>query len=221
MRARTRSALVATLALLVIPCGASAQPPTTAAPTDEDLIAMGIDLRKQGRDAEALGSFERAYAQHASPRAAAQIALAHHALAHWLEAERGLVEAASSPPDALAAQPASARSTAGWITFASAGTLVLIGVGGVVTREWEAQIWNDDSRCLPPPGQPRSARCGTNRDIGSAAQAIAIGAFVGAGIAGAVSAVLLLGSPRSAAVPTTARVDCRTAGLGFSCGGAS
>jgi hypothetical protein len=126
--------------------------------------------------------------------------------------------AASSPPDALVVHPTSPRRTAGWITLGGAGALVLIGVGGVVTREWEAQIWNGN-QCAPP-GQSRSAVCGTNRDIGTAAQTITIGAFVGAGVAGAVSAVLLLGSPRSAAVPTTARVSCRGAGLGFACGGA-
>ncbi len=295
--------------------------------TDDELIASGIDLRKQGRDAEALAMFEQAYAKHASPRAVAQIALAHHALAQWREAERGLIDGLRSTDDAwiernlayleeslrvvqahLAwldvesdvvgaevwvggelsgrlplAEPlrivagdvavevratgyatmgrtlqvtASARvlsvfafgavpvperpapqeapalprlpagltnsrsRTAAWATLAGAGALGVVGIGGLVTREVEADIWNDDSKCLPPPGQSRYSRCGANRDIGLAAQTIAIGAFVGAGLAAAVSGVLLLRIPRSAPAPATGTAGCFVVGPGFECRGA-
>jgi hypothetical protein len=327
MRTPTRRALVAAFGLLVSPCSAWAQPANTLAQglTDEDLLSRGIELRKQGRDAEALAAFERAYAQRPSPRAAAQIALAHHALARWREAERELAEALRNGDDpwvvrnrvyleeslavvqahlawldvesdvagaevwmggvlygrlplegplrivagevvvevrapgrvamertlqvaaksvahagflfaleptvqppasgqgpvtsrAPVERPTSAPRTVGWITLAGAGALVLVGIGGVVTREWEAKIWNDDSQCAPL-GQSRYARCRTNRDIGSAAQAIAIGAFVGAGIAGAVSGVLLFGNSRSVASPTMGQVGCRLVGSGIACSG--
>jgi hypothetical protein len=327
MRMPTRRALVASFVLLLTPRSAWAEPPIAAAqePTDEDLIAKGIELRKQGLDAEALATFERAHARRPSPRTAAQIALAHHALAHWREAEHGLVDAlhdsddpwiarnrvyleeslsvvqahlawlevesnvagaevwmdgelhgrlplegplrivagevavkvrapgypaiertlqvaakshlheaftfvvqpapepgsdtnASAIPRAPVEHPTSSIRSAGWITLAGSGALVLVGIGGVVTREWEAGIWNDDSQCAPPAGQSRYARCGTSRDIGSAAQAIAVAAFVGAGISGAVSGLLLLGSSRSAAAPA-GHVACRVGVPGFACGG--
>jgi hypothetical protein len=67
--------------------------------TNLDLIARGVELRKQGDDAEALATFERSYAQHPEPRALAQIALAHQALAHWREAERAMLSALRSPGD--------------------------------------------------------------------------------------------------------------------------
>jgi hypothetical protein len=325
-----RCALLASFAVLRSPGTAWAQSPDSAAqePTAEDLIAKGIDLRKQGHDAEALATFERAYARQASPRAAAQIALAHHALAQWREAERGLFEAlrngddpwvvrnrlyleeslavvqahlawlevvsnvagaevwmdrelcgrlpleqplrivagevaievraagyaamnrtlqiaanshmkavftfempepAFSPrvsgetspiPRAPVRRTTSATRTAGWITLGGAGVLALVGIGGAVTRELEAEIWSDD-RCAPTPGQPsRYARCGTNRDIGMTAQTIAIAAFVGAGVAGAVSGILLLRSAGSTAASTTGPVQCRMAGTLLACDGA-
>jgi hypothetical protein len=314
---------------MAMACSARAQPNVAPSqePTEKDLIATGIDLRKQGRDAEALGTFERAYAQQPSPRAAAQIALAHHALAQWREAERGLLEALNSPEDPWIARnrvyleeslnvvqthlawleiesnvigaelwvggepygrlplsaplrvvagevavqvrapgyasmertlqvaansrvdvaftfvvqpgpeprvnaevsavpaapivhPSSTSRTAGWIALAGAGALALVGIGGMITRESEAAIWNDDSRCGPTPGESRLARCGTNRDIGSAALTIGVGAFVGAAISGAVSGVLLFVSSRPAARPTAGQVGCRVTGPGFACGGA-
>jgi hypothetical protein len=316
-------------AILAMPCSARAQPKDASSqePTEKDLIATGIDLRKQGRDAEALDAFERAYAQQPSPRAAAQIALAHHALAQWREAERGLLQALDSPedpwiarnrvyleasltvvqshlgwlevdsnvagaelrvdgepygrlplaaplrvvarevtvevrapgyaamertlqvaansredvaftfvvqpgpesrasaeasttPSVPVAPPSSPRGTAGWIMLAGAGALVLVGIGGVVTRQWEAMIWNDDGQCGPTPSESRAARCGTNHDIGSAALTIGVGAFVGAAISGAVSGALLFGSSRPMAGPTAAHVACRVTGPGLACGGA-
>jgi hypothetical protein len=58
---------------------------------DEALIHHGVELRKQGLNAEALAEFERADAAHPSLRAKAQIALAQQALGRWVEAETGLV----------------------------------------------------------------------------------------------------------------------------------
>jgi hypothetical protein len=67
-----------------------------AARADEDpeaLIREGIDLRRQGDDAKALGYFKRAYDLAHTPRAAAQLGLANQALGHNLESQRYLTEA--------------------------------------------------------------------------------------------------------------------------------
>jgi hypothetical protein len=306
------------------------EPPSGAA---EELIAQGVALRKQGEDAQALALFERAYALLPSPRAIAQVALAHQALGHWREAESGLIEVLGHADDAwvatnrayleeslatvqghlawlevdsnvagaelwvggrlvgrtpldrplrveagelamsvrapgfspierrlpveprsrvyevftFASQPAPvqpsapsptvtaaapwatvARSasppapgarTAGWITLAGAGGLLLTGVAGLITREWEALIYDDDGQCGPTATLSRYERCGTHRDIGSAAQTVAVVAFIGSGTAAAASAVLLLGGSHPSA-PRPPRSGCRVAGLGVSCGGA-
>jgi hypothetical protein len=327
MRTPSRCALVAGILLLLGPSTARPQEPpaaTTQESADEELIAKGVALRKEGRDADALAIFERALALRPSPRAVVQIALAHQALAHWREAERGLIvalgngndpwiarhrthideslavvedhlaslvvqcniagaevvlgtelagrlpldrplrvvagdvtvevrapgyapvhqtlhadarsqviaaftlvqaehlaDAATDKPEAEhppVERPPSGPRKMGWVALAGAGGLALVGVGGLVTREWEAQIWNDDRKCAPAGGLSRSNRCGTNRDIGSAAQTTAIVAFAGAGVLAAISGALLFLRPQHAPVPA-ARVECGVMGIGLSCGG--
>jgi hypothetical protein len=111
----------------------------------------------------------------------------------------------------------SGRRTAGWIALAGTGGLLLAGSAALVTRESEASIYNGDG-CAPSGGKSRYERCGTQRDIGSAAVTIAVVAFVGSGIAAATSAILLSGSPRSGAAPQ-GQVGCGIAGVGLVCGG--
>jgi len=313
-------------AFLVVSCpqGAVAQEPPGAGGDDaiaEALSAKGVALRKAGQDAEALALFERAFELRPSPRGVAQIALAHQALAHWREAEQGLLDALhdsndlwiarnrayleeslatvqahlawldiesnvagaevwiggepsgrlpldtpmrivagevplevrvpgytpvarmlrvdggthfhteflfaaqalTPPPSRAMAEVPPARSerrqTVGWGVLAAAGGLALVGVAGAITREWEAHIYKDDGKCGPLPGQPRSVRCGAQRDTGDAAQTIAVAAFVGSGIAVAVSGVVLFGGSRSKPTAAMNRVGCVMAGAGLMCGG--
>jgi hypothetical protein len=119
-----------------------------------------------------------------------------------------------------AARPVLGTRKLAWISLGSAGGFALVGIAGLVTREWEAQIWNDDTQCAPPPGHSRSDRCGTNRDIGTAAQTIAIVAFAVSGVAAVVSGAFFLGSSRATAVPTAGVVGCGIDGPGFVCAGA-
>jgi hypothetical protein len=66
---------------------------------DDALIHHGVELRKQGQNAEALAEFRRADEKHPSARAKAQIALAEQALGHWADAERGLVSVLADEQD--------------------------------------------------------------------------------------------------------------------------
>ena len=66
---------------------------------DEALIHHGVELRKQGQNAEALAEFQRADASHPSPRAKAQIALAQQALGRWVDAETELVAVLADESD--------------------------------------------------------------------------------------------------------------------------
>jgi hypothetical protein len=85
-------AVVSLILLLACASAAYGEPEsrTAAEVQSEDWIARGIALRRTGDDAGALTLFERAYALDPSSRAEAQIALAHQALGHWLEAESRL-----------------------------------------------------------------------------------------------------------------------------------
>lgn len=74
---------------------------TQAARADRgaELLERGLDLREQGRDAEALPLFEEAYRLSPTPRALAQIGLVQQALGEWVEAERRLVAALEATSD--------------------------------------------------------------------------------------------------------------------------
>jgi hypothetical protein len=135
------------------------------------------------------------------------------------ENERATQRFETKPAPSLA-PPSSGRRRAGWIALAGSGGLLLVGVAAHVTREWEAQIYNDDSQCGPLLGQTRYDRCKANRDIGSAAQTIAIGAYAGAAVLGGVAGVLLLGGSRTPSAPASGFVGCTLAGSGLSCDGA-
>jgi hypothetical protein len=68
--------------------------PAHARANDADaLIEQGVEARADGRDADALALFERAYEIDRTPRALAQIGLAEQALGRWASAERHLSEA--------------------------------------------------------------------------------------------------------------------------------
>jgi hypothetical protein len=71
---------------------------------DEALIHYGVELRKQGRNAEALAEFQRADESHPSSRAKAQIALAEQALGRWVNAEAGLIAVLADANDAWIAR---------------------------------------------------------------------------------------------------------------------
>ena len=82
--------LVSTMWLVAAPAIAQDAPEPSAA---DALVAEGLELRRQGRDAEALERFTRAHEESGAPRALAQMGLAEQALGRWLDAERHLDEA--------------------------------------------------------------------------------------------------------------------------------
>src|SRR5256885_726287 len=88
--------LVVALSILVLGQVQSA----VAADTNEDeLIQRGIELRRRRSDEAAFPLFQKAYEQHHSPRAAAQLGLDELALGRWIDSERHLQEALGSPSD--------------------------------------------------------------------------------------------------------------------------
>jgi hypothetical protein len=321
----TAFAMLATLLLIGSPC--RADEPTPASETaDDPAMAQGVELRRLGRDAEALALFQRIDAERPSPRAVAQIGLAQQALGRWTDAEASLLDAmartddpwiarqhaylerslvavqahlgwlsvdsnvpgaevwigghmvgrvpmsgpirapagqtalevralgyapllrtvtveagvrathvftfvelpridlpapapSATHPERPASEPASrlVRRT-GWGLAAGAGALALVGVAGFVTREWEARIYDDNARCGPLPGLSRQDRCGTNRDIGIAAEGAGIAAFAAGGIAAVASAALLFTEGKRDSSGSVS-IGCRWAGTGVVCSG--
>ncbi len=92
------------IVLEVLLCVCSVPVESLAQSTDQPALERGVHLRRQGRDAEALEVFARAYELRPSARARAQIALAEQALAKWTEAERDLIAALAQGDDAWIAK---------------------------------------------------------------------------------------------------------------------
>jgi PEGA domain len=93
-------AVVGVVAGVVVPRNAAAAPAGAAADSEEEkLLHEGVDARRQRDDAKALELFQKAYALHASPRAAAQMGLAEIALGRWPASEAHLEEAIAASND--------------------------------------------------------------------------------------------------------------------------
>jgi hypothetical protein len=134
--ARWSPILAALVAALLAVGSARAEEPAAAA---EARIQRGIELRRAGRNGEALSEFQKAFALTPTPRAQAQIALALHALGDWLGAERALEDALRAGDDPWIAQYrdvlegalATVRAHLGWLSVSAnvaAGELFLNGV---------------------------------------------------------------------------------------------
>lgn len=76
------------LAMVVVAVSASVR-----ADDVDAIISRGVELRRQGRDADALVEFQRARQLRDTPRVRAQMALAEQALGLWVPAEADLLDA--------------------------------------------------------------------------------------------------------------------------------
>jgi hypothetical protein len=97
-----RSFLLLLVALLCValPSRAQSQPPVSeGGSASEALIAEGVELRKQGKERDALEKFERAYAIDPTPRAMAQMGLASKSLRMFVQAEEYLGRALAEATD--------------------------------------------------------------------------------------------------------------------------
>jgi hypothetical protein len=110
--------------------------------TADALVVQGLQLRRQSKNAEALGFFQQAFRILPSPRIQAQVGLAHQALGHWVLAERHLVSAMQyhSDPwlrkhrDALRKALAIVQEHLGWI---------VVKANNVEARVWIASVLVD------------------------------------------------------------------------------
>jgi hypothetical protein len=89
LRQAGRAIAIAGLLLVAIP--ALAAKPSAA--DAENYIRKGNELRRLGRDQQALPMFQRAYDVAPSPRTAAQLGLCEIVLGYWMEADSHLTEA--------------------------------------------------------------------------------------------------------------------------------
>jgi len=91
-----------TVACLVAVCSlvtVTVAVPAASANEADDLLKKGTELRRQGRDMEALSEFQKALRLQDSARALAQVALAEQALGLWVDANLHLGQALQRQTD--------------------------------------------------------------------------------------------------------------------------
>jgi hypothetical protein len=126
------SVAIAAAALAAV---AARSTPARAADDNPDaLIRRGVELRRQGKDQEALEQFRKAYAQANSPRAAAQIGLAEQALGRWADAESHLEQALAAAGDPWIRKNAPVLKSAVEAIQKHLGSLDIIGPAGAEAR---------------------------------------------------------------------------------------
>jgi hypothetical protein len=131
--------------LVFLLAGAAAAQPLDA----DELVVQGIELRKQGRDQEALERFRLAAAQSpASPRLLGHLSLALHATEQWVESEQLMQEVLKAADD-----PWVVRHTAELKQSLDAVQDHLAWLH--VESSAEGQLWLDGMRInAPPSGDP-------------------------------------------------------------------
>lgn len=98
-----------------------------AASADDSLISRGLDLRRQGRDQEALEEFQKAFENNKSARCLAQMGLAEQALGRWVEAESHIGQALSKESDPWIRKNRSTLTAAFTEVQRHVGSLEIIG----------------------------------------------------------------------------------------------
>ena len=125
----------------------------------EKYVQRGIDLRRVGRDQEALDAFQHAYAIDPTPRVSAQIGFAHQALGDWVDAERGIEEALRAADDPWIARYRDVLTQALATVRRHIGTLYLeanVGQGELFLNALPSEP-------MPSPDQPLRVPAGTSQ----------------------------------------------------------
>ena len=143
-----------------MPCAARAD---DAPNESEATIQRGVELRRAGRNAEALVEFQKAFTLDPSPRARAQVALALQALGDWLGAEHWLLDALQRSDDAWIARYRTDLAGALATVQAHLGSLRL----HVDAEQGEVLVNGAPAGALPSRGpdsrRRRLGRCGATR----------------------------------------------------------
>jgi hypothetical protein len=134
--------------LVAVPVRARAGDPSSEG---EAGIQRGVELRREGRNGEALVEFQKAFALEPSARARAQIGLALQALGDWLGAEHWLSEALLASEDAWIARYRTELQGALATVQAHLGSLVL----HVDTQQGEVLVNGVVAQALPSTGPIR------------------------------------------------------------------
>ena len=99
-------------------------------PTADELIARGLELRRQAKPEQALEMFQRAHALAPSPRTFGQLGLVETSLEHWMDADAHLAASLAAPDDAWVRKNRAFLDQAASVCQAHIGELVITGPDG-------------------------------------------------------------------------------------------
>jgi hypothetical protein len=114
--------------------------PAAADSDNDQLIRKGVELRRAGKDEQALEIFQQAYRMQPTPRAQAQSGLAEQALGRWLEAERDLTEPLRHPEDPWVAKNAATLRQSQSVVSQHLGNLQILGSPPGATVKFDNRI---------------------------------------------------------------------------------
>ena len=108
------------------------------------------------------------------------------------------------------------QRTIGWIVLGGAAVFLATGAVGIIERESDAVSYNNS--CSKGTNESQNENeCNDLYSKGNTAQTVGIIGFVGAGVAGVVSATLLLTAPSAKAKGTTVSLSCTPLEGGAAC----
>jgi hypothetical protein len=105
----------------------AAAAPALAQQDDEALLRQGVELRRAGKDEQALELFQQAFRLRPTPRAQAQAGFAEQALGRWLDAERDITRALASSGDPWVAKNAATLRQSLAVVAQHLGNLQILG----------------------------------------------------------------------------------------------
>jgi hypothetical protein len=123
-----RTAVITVVALVAVAFAAGAA--QAAEPTPDDLIARGLELRRQAKPEKALELFRQAHAVAPSPRTLGQMGLVEASLEHWLDADAHLSASLATPGDAWVKKNRAFLEQALKVSDGHVGALVITGPDG-------------------------------------------------------------------------------------------
>jgi hypothetical protein len=123
----SRIVLTAVAATLITGAGAFAH---AAEPTADELIARGLELRRELKPEQALELFQRAHAIAPSPRTLGQIGLVAASLEHWVDADHYLTGSLATPDDAWVRKNRAFLDQALRLSQSHIGELLITGPAG-------------------------------------------------------------------------------------------
>jgi len=107
---------------------------TATDPNAEELIARGLELRRESKPEQALELFQRAHELAPSPRTLGQMGLVEASLEHWSDADSHLTASLATPDDAWVRKNRAFLDQALRVSQGHIGELVVTGPPGTAVR---------------------------------------------------------------------------------------